>query len=77
MKVTFSHLRAQRNNTSNNRQGRPRQRPSILKRSTFQGLNNTQVMLDLILYQTLEIIQDSDLSKVLDQTQIWKIQPAT
>ena len=25
------------NNTANNRQGRPRQRPSILKRSTFQG----------------------------------------
>ena len=29
--------RSQNNNTANNRQGRPRQRPSILKRSTFQG----------------------------------------
>ena len=48
--------RNQTNTNSQNRQSRTRQRPQILKRSTFQGVDSIQVMLDLTPYQILEIV---------------------
>ena len=57
------------NNRANNRQGRPRQRPSILKRLTFQGFRQYPGNVrpsSLSPHETLFLTLGSDLSPDLD-----------